>query len=165
MPGDKIYTPIWMPGVKRHFALAGFMDLDGDGLSDLQTLRDAIAMNGGVVDSYIDDKGKRVGEITANTRFLVLGEEPTEKGAPAMREAFTKIYEDAERLGVQKLQLGDLLLRMGWKNQAAVVRFGLGGNSKDFAPTPDEGVQRKSSGKVSDIFQQREPPRRVPISY
>ena len=58
MPGDKIYTPVWSPGEKRHFALAGFMDLDGDGRSDLQTVMDIITMNGGVVDCYIDDNGK-----------------------------------------------------------------------------------------------------------
>ena len=29
--GDKIYTPLWSPGDQTHFALAGVMDLDGDG--------------------------------------------------------------------------------------------------------------------------------------
>ena len=35
-----------------------------------------IAMNGGVVDCYIDDKGKQIGEMTINTRYLVLGDRP-----------------------------------------------------------------------------------------
>lgn len=68
--GDKIYTPVWAPGEKRHFALAGFMDLDGDGRNDLQTVVRLITMNGGAVDCYIDDKGKRVGDMTVNTRII-----------------------------------------------------------------------------------------------
>ena len=35
------------------------MDLDGDGKSDLQTVKNLITMNGGVVDCYVDDKGKQ----------------------------------------------------------------------------------------------------------
>ena len=35
MPRDKIYSPVWSRGTKKHFALAGFMDIDGDGRSDL----------------------------------------------------------------------------------------------------------------------------------
>ena len=29
LPGDKVYTPLWNPGQKRHFALAGFFNIDG----------------------------------------------------------------------------------------------------------------------------------------
>ena len=84
MPGDKIYTPVWIPGEKRHFALAGFLDPNGEGKNDVQTVKDIIAVNGGVVDCYLDDKGKKVGDMTVNTRYLVLGEAPTEKSQPAI---------------------------------------------------------------------------------
>ncbi len=164
MPGDKIFTPVWKPGEKRHFALAGIIDVDGDGKSDLRTVMDLISMNGGVVDSYIDDKGKKIGEITVNTRYLVLGEAPNEKGGAAMIGSVTKMQGDAARLGVQKIQLGDLLQRMGWKNQTPVVHFGQGANPKDFAAKPDDGPQRKSIGNVSDVFKPRTPPARVPSS-
>ena len=56
IPGDKIHTPLWAPGEKKHFALAGFMDVFGDGKSHLQTVIDLIKMNDGIVDAYIDEK-------------------------------------------------------------------------------------------------------------
>jgi regulator of replication initiation timing len=156
--GDKLYTPVWTPGEKRHFALAGFMDVDGDGRSDLQTVLHLIAMNGGVVDSYIDEKGKRVGQISVNTRYLVLGDAPTDKGQADVIAEFSKMRTEAQRLGVQQVQLVDLLQRMGWKNQTPTVQFGRGANPKDFAPKAEEGVQRSGSGVVSDVFKARQPP-------
>jgi hypothetical protein len=156
--GDKIFTPVWVPGEKRHFALAGFLDIDGDGRSDLQTVIRLITMNGGVVDSYIDDKGKRVGEMTVNTRYLVMGTAPTEKGQTEMIKEFSNMRAESQKLGVQQVQLVDLLQRMGWKNQAPVVRFGQGANPKDFAPKAEEGSQRKAPGNLSDVFKQRQPP-------
>jgi hypothetical protein len=164
MPGDKIFTPIWTPGEKRHFALAGLVDLDGSGKNSIRTVVDLITMNGGVVDSYVDEKGKKIGEITVNTRYLVLGEAPNEKGQSAAIKAFSELRGDADRLGVQKIQLSDLLERMGWKNQTAVVHYGRGSNPKDFAAKPDEGVQQKSIGNVTDIFQRRQPPAQQPSS-
>ena len=58
LPGDLIYTPIWRPGQQRHFALAGFIDIDKDGKSDLDKVLQLIQLNGGVVDVYYDESGK-----------------------------------------------------------------------------------------------------------
>ncbi|MGA2796699.1 MAG: hypothetical protein ABSE63_03860 [Thermoguttaceae bacterium] len=159
MPGDKIYTPIWNPGDKRHFALAGFMDINGDGKNNLPLLRNLIKLNGGVVDCDVDEKGKVSGEISVETRYLVLGDKPSEKGEAAGLAAYSKIRGDAENLGIQKISLGDLLERMGYKSQAHLVNFGMGANPNDFKPKPEGGVNRVSSGNVSELFKPREPPR------
>ena len=159
MPGDKIYTPIWNPGDKRHFALAGFMDINGDGKNNLPLLRNLITLNGGVVDCDVDEKGKVNGEISIETRYLVLGDKPSEKGDTTGVAAYSKIRGDAENLGIQKISLGDLLERMGYKPQAHLVNFGMGANPNDFKPKPEGGVNRVSSGNVSEIFKPREPPR------
>jgi hypothetical protein len=158
-PGDKIHTPIWNPGDKRHFALAGFMDINGDGKNNLQLLRNLIKLNGGVVDCDVDEKGKLNGEITIQTRYLVLGDVPSEKGDPNGLTAYSKIKEEAERLGIQKIPLGDLLERTGYKPRSHLVNFGGGANPKDFKPKPEGGVNRVSSGNVSELFKPREPPR------
>jgi hypothetical protein len=161
--GDKIYTPLWAPGEKKHFALAGFMDVTGDGKSHLQTVMELIKMNDGIIDAYIDEKtNKVVGEVGVNTRYLVLGEAPNEKGIPAMLDAFTKIKGKAATFGVQTLQLGDLLQRMGWKNETPVIHYGPGANPKDFAAKPDEGGVKKSAGEVSGVFKPRRPPGSLP---
>jgi len=148
VPGDKIDTPLWSPNLKRHFALAGLMDLDGDGRSDLQTMLNLIEMNGGVVDCYISDNGKdkykQVGEVTVNTNCLILGEAPTEKGDPGQLSSFTKILRDATQLRIPSMQLGDMLIRMGWKNLSPVIRYGRGANPDDFRAKPDDS--RPSGG-------------------
>jgi hypothetical protein len=160
--GDKIHTSVWGPGEKRRFALAGLMDIDGDGISDLEMVKDIITLNGGLVDCYIDAKGNRVGEMTIRTNFLVLGTAPTETGQAAMIDAYSKMSSDASRLGVQKIQLQELLRRVGWKNETPVVHFGTGANPKQFAPKPDQNGQRKSPGSVSDVFKPRTAPSRIP---
>ncbi|NLF08061.1 MAG: hypothetical protein GX594_08785, partial [Pirellulaceae bacterium] len=54
--------------------------------------------------------------------------------------------------------LVDLLQGMGWKNMSPVVRYGRGANPEDFRAKPDDGVPRKSTGNVSDLYQKRTPP-------
>ena len=162
IPGDKIFTPLWSPGEERHFALAGLMDIDGDGRSDLDTVMNIIKAGGGVVDCYIADSGKDKnkikGAITVNTNCLILGAAPDEKGDPAQRDAFTKILREADQFRLPKMQLADFLQRIGWKNMSPVVRYGRGANPNDFRAKPDEGVVRKSTGNTSDVFKDREPP-------
>ncbi len=148
MPGDKIYTPIWSPYQPRHFALTGFLDMDGDGKSDLATLRDLITMNGGVVDSYLNEKGEIVGQMTINTRYLVCGAKFEEADQDPQRKGDTAMTKTAARLGVPSISLDDLLERMGWKNPTRVVRYGKGLNIKDFAPKAPPGPQIKSTGSV-----------------
>jgi hypothetical protein len=157
MPGDKVYTPIWSPGQQRHFALAGFFDLDDDGRSDQAKVRNLIQMNGGVVDAEVDEKGERRGELNNNTRFLVLGKEPSTKGPAAVLTGYSKMIGDAERMGMEKIPLSELLQRMGWKNQTPVVRYGTGANPADFRAKPADGVPRTSTGNVTDLFPKRTP--------
>lgn len=159
VPGDKIFTALWNPGGKRHLALAGLMDIDGDGRSDLQTVLNLIKVNGGVVDAYINDAGKTVGQISINTSCLILGDAPTERSTSAQRDSFTQLQKDADELRLEKMQLAELLQRMGWKNTAPVIRYGRGINPKDFRAKPDGGVVRKSTGESSDPFKKRQPPK------
>lgn len=155
LPGDKIHTPVWSPGTKTHFALTGVIDIDGDGKSDLEKVRSLIAINGGVVDAWMDDKDIH-GKMTVDTRYLVKGSAPTKPEAINLQ---SKMIGDADKLGIKKIQLPELLVRMGWKNQTPVVRFGPGANPKDFRAVPRDGVNRVSGGNVSGLFKERRPPR------
>ena len=154
IPGDKLYTPLWSSGEKRHFALAGLMDIDGDGRSDLQTVLNIIAVNGGVVDCYITDAGKIVGQINVNTSCLILGDAPTERSSSAQRDAFTKLQHDADQLRLEKMQLTELLQRMGWKNMSPVIRYGRGANPDGFPRQARrrraEEVLRRRHGPVQE---------------
>ncbi len=158
LAGDKIYTPAWDPGEQTHFALCGLLDIDGDGQSDLRTVMNLIKTNGGVIDCWVDDEGARHDKMSVNTRFLVLGQEADELTSKALRDANGDMLNEAKRLGVKPITLGDLLRRMGWKNRSPVVRYGIGANLDDFQPKPPEGVPRISGGSVSGLFTPRRPP-------
>jgi len=157
MVGDKIYTPVWNVGEKRHFALAGIIDLDGDGRSDLERMHTLIEVNGGVVDAPMDAQGARQGQMTLNTRYLVLGEEPAANAPAGLREDYAQMTNKAGELRVETIPLYKFLESMGWVRQVKVARYG-GGGLKQF-PVEAGGAPSVSSGKVSELFKPRHPPR------
>ena len=124
VPGDKLFTPAWAPGEQKHFALVGFLDLNGDGKDDHQGVKNIILMHHGVIDCDVDSKGKRTGEMTVNTSYLVRGEAPTEKGQPEVMASYTHLTTEADRLGVRTISLADLKEQMGYRNQSPVKHFG-----------------------------------------
>lgn len=151
--GDAINTLIWSPGEKRHFALAGFMDIDGDGKSDQALVRNLIAMNGGVVDAEIDEKtGKITGQVTPGTRYLVQGEPPEGKGLhPDFLKSYSKLLTDASSLGVTPVKVKDLLAQMGWKNVTKISN--LTGLSKGNTVPPPQASRVNASSE----FRPRKP--------
>lgn len=164
MTGDKIHTPAWSPGEQVGFVLVGLMDMDGDGASDMQAVRDLIRISGGRVDYWRDDKGNKDGEITINTRYLVVDSESLEvkaeaeeakaKAADTRASAYSEEMKIARQFGLKKITLGDLLKQMGWKSQTRVVRYGQDANPRDFRPKPPEETRPGSGGNQ---FQPRRP--------
>jgi hypothetical protein len=121
VPGDLIFTQLWSPGEKLHFALAGSMDLEGDGQNAVSAVCNLINMNGGMVDCWMDEKGKRIGDPSPHTNYLVIGDEP--KGQGDAVRVFGDIVTAAERAGARKIKLVDLKQMMGYKKQVSVERF------------------------------------------
>ncbi len=163
--GDLVFTPIWAPGKRIHFALAGAIDLDGDGRSDLERVRSIISTNGAIVDAYQETTGKVIGQITTETNYLVMGAPPDEKSNKDMRRGYTKLIDDAKSNLVKPIKLDELLQRMGYRDMEHVTRYGKGANPVDFRPkAPPEGV-RSSTGNVSPLFQPRQPQRGSRSTY
>ena len=160
LPGDKIFTPLWKPGQREHFALTCGMDMDGDARSDVDELRNLIAANGGIVDFWLDDEGNKYGEIKNDTKYLVIGERPTDGSTTARINARKWILGEQKRLNLRTMSLDELLNRMGYKRKVHVVRYDSKANPNDFRAKAPEGIPRVSSGQVSDLFQKRDPPRR-----
>jgi hypothetical protein len=163
LSGDVIYTPVWKPGQKRHFALVGLMDVYGDKKGDLELVRKLIATNGGVVDSYREmdaigrAKHKRVGELTGNTDFLIKGSEPDpQSGTQADFKDIRDMEVQADRDLVKKITLKDFLAKIGWKPETTLQKFGQGYRAQDFLPQP-AGGQPVSTGNVSPLFKPRQP--------
>jgi hypothetical protein len=142
LPGDNIYTPLWHRGRKVHFALTGIVDLDGDGTSDMQQAQDLVALNGGVVDAFVNDQGQVEGEMTIETRYLVLGDNPDQPSQAAERDAYQKMGAQAANLGVEPIQLNDFINQMGYQSLDRTVRMGQGARSADFPPAPVSGNNR-----------------------
>jgi hypothetical protein len=106
LQGDKIETPLWQPGQPERFALCGDLDIDHDGISDSRLVRALITLAGGVIDAELSADGATSGEMTAETRWLVLGNVDTDAAGQMQRQA--------AELGVQAIQLTRLLERAGW---------------------------------------------------
>jgi hypothetical protein len=165
VPGDVVYTPIWAPGKRIHFALAGFMDLDGDGRSDLDVIKNIITVNGAVVDAYQKTDGKVEGKITPETNYLVRGAAPDEKSAKDFRKSFTGMLDDAKANLVKEIRLEELLDRMGYRDTNHVTKFGTGANPLDFRVKPPENGNPVSSGTVSPLYKPRAMPRGAKTAY
>ncbi|MCH8045218.1 MAG: hypothetical protein IID44_16020 [Planctomycetes bacterium] len=150
--GDRIFSPAWSPGRKIRFAFAGTIDMDGDGRSDLRRIRDLVAINNGIVDASPDENGNMVGQITTNTRYLVVGEAKLTNNAAI--EARSAAIDQARENGVEQLSVTEFLDMMGWVNTRNTVSLGRGARSSDFAPK--KGTVRKGTDNVKN-FKPRRP--------
>jgi hypothetical protein len=154
MPGDKIDTALWNPGQQLHFALAGLMDIDGDGHSDLELVKNLITMHNGVVDCYEDEQGRTPGldKMSINTRFLVQGSEgKSDTSLAAIAAGQTKMIDEGKKLGIQKISLQDLLQRMGYKSPVSTKATG------EAAPNRNLSKPAEPRTKNSDLFKPRQP--------
>lgn len=145
MPGDKIFSISWEPGRAEHFALAGRMDIDGDGNSDRQQIRDLIALNGGVIDSEVTDDGEKKGSMSIATKYLVLGEQPGAESANL--DGYSEIQTEAQKLGVRTIGINEFLKYLGYKVQDRTVGLGRNAKGEDFKPRLPNDVQRTLPGK------------------
>lgn len=160
VPGDQIYTPLWQPGRQEHFALAGFMDLDGDDLSDRPIVRDIITLSGGAIDAELDDEGKLQGQLTMDTRYLIVGP----KKQDATEAKVGQLQADAKELGVEVITLATFLERSGWKDTKRVLRYDGTGTENFTGPSRDGGV-KTSTGVNSKVFEKRRPRKQLNSAY
>jgi hypothetical protein len=135
--GDQIYSQVWHRGKKLRFALTGIIDFDGDGQSDMQRARELIELNGGIVDAYLNDEGDVAGEITANTRYLVLGDVPELATQAKFQKGWNDMSQDASSLGVESITVPEFLAQMGYKPQDRTVPLGEGASARDFPARPE----------------------------
>ena len=131
MSGDSIYSQVWHRGKRLRFALTGVVDINGDGQSDMQLARELIELNGGVVDAYVTDDGELEGEITANTRYLVLGEFPESAASVGLQQHWQTMNREATSLGVETITLHEFLNQMGYRPQDRSVQLGAGASARD----------------------------------
>ena len=154
---DPIYSPLWSPGRVEQFALVGEIDVDGDGKSDRDDLKDLVAAVGATIDNEVDDEGNRTGSgISVQTKFLVVGKLPNiaEIKDPAKRNIAQQIVQhhsemekEARFNGVRKIRLNDFLDYIGYRPQRRLWRPGEEYNL--------DRPQRVNSGSVTGVYSSR----------
>jgi hypothetical protein len=155
--GDNIYTNLWDPGQKTRFGFAGKIDMNDDGTDDMDQVHSLVATAGGQIDVEVVD-GVEKGELSIYTRYLVLGAIPADKPSA---EAYNRLLDKAEKLGVQRIPLPVFLDQIGVpKSDRRRVVFGGGSQTGTVAMDPPDGGPRVSVGSVSPLFT----PRRAPAA-
>jgi hypothetical protein len=157
---DKIYSPMWSPGRPVRFALAGTLDLDGDGVDDSKRLRGLIESSGGEVVAQIDAAGNRSGGLTKDTRWLVMGDVPEATGGDDDRSrqlsnavaAIGQFKAEADRLGVGQIGIDKLLGYLKNANEALTIPLGRSAGEDALRPQAEPGSQKRWVESVSELY-------------
>lgn len=151
--GDNIYTSLWRPGQRTRFAFAGKIDIDNDGSDDMDRVRSLVAQAGGQIDAEVVN-GELKGELSIETRFLVLGTLPADKASAAI---YNDLVTKATTLGVQRVPKDVFFDQIGYKPEAGNYVYGDGTQRVGPSEKPDGGAP-VSTGTVSPVFSKRRPP-------
>lgn len=157
LPGDAIFSPAFHPGVRVRFAIVGDIDINGDGRSDRQKIRDLIATNNGIIDVELDDDGKLLGEarplvISPATRYLIKGNPPTDEKVLAQ---YSRLIGQADEAGTVTLTMQQFLGMVGYKTDERTVDLGKAADPRDFPPKPSASAYDKPG---ASRFRERRPP-------
>jgi hypothetical protein len=130
LTGDELYNPAWSPGLREHVAVAGMIDLTGDGRDGTIEFVKNLEKQGVAVDAYLDtrDLAVRGKGISRQTGYLILGEIPEFAAQEQIREGdakqerkmsinqeITKLREQAVALGVTIIPARRFMAMMGYK--------------------------------------------------
>ena len=157
MVGDKVYSQVWNRGRQVGFAITGSVDLNDDGIDDLDQLKRIIQLNNGKIDAVPSEEGGIEGQMTVDTRYLILGKYPEaghglSKNASA---AFQKMSAEADTLNIEVITLEDFLSRMGWHAGSRAVKVGKGARGGDFSTRPEPVFKRRVVNSSRDSFRSR----------
>src|SRR5262249_6772937 len=130
LKGDLLFNPAWSPNMRQHVAIAGTVDLTGEGHDDLQELIRTLERQNVIVDAYLDTKELTVkGKgLTRQPDYLNLGEAPDVGNSGIVKEddpkakrrteilaTMTKMQEEATRNGVAIISLRKFLAMSGYR--------------------------------------------------
>lgn len=118
---DIIYNASWNPNIKKHIAVAGIIDLTGDGRDSLMEFIRNLERQNIIVDAFEDPKdGSMKGQITYQTDYLILGATPDRAGGrqgdaeKRILEGRKLMQEEAKKYGVPVKNLISYLEMIGY---------------------------------------------------
>ncbi|MBL8799074.1 MAG: hypothetical protein JNM56_34630 [Planctomycetia bacterium] len=128
--GDLLYNPAWSPGMREHVAVAGLIDLTGDGRDGTLDFIRTLEKQGVSVDAYLDTKSVEVKGRGMNrqTGYLIIGEVPEFTKQEQLREGdarqerkisisteMGKLQDQARAMGVTIVPARRFMAMMGFK--------------------------------------------------
>ncbi|MDO5565597.1 MAG: hypothetical protein Q4G59_02990 [Planctomycetia bacterium] len=130
MPGDMIYTSLWKAGQKTLYALTYNMDIDGDGKSDLEVLKNLIDASGAEVALWVDEEGMPHGQLSPEVNMIVTSNKPMVDvlvaADPATRERIMtehqNLLKNAQRNNIREVKLAELLRKIHYKPEPQMDR-------------------------------------------
>ena len=166
--GDPIYSPLWSPGRSEIFSIVGLIDVNGDGRSDRELVREFISAVGAKFDNEVDDEGNRIGPgLTIDTKFLVVGElpDPASAGTQAQQKVarqiqnhYSEMLKEARFNGVRRVRLNDFLDYVGFRPEKRLWRPGEDfpvKKASDLQPISNDGnspLSRRFGGVRNDGY-------------
>jgi hypothetical protein len=129
MVGDVIINPIWSPREHEHIAIAGSIDLTGDGRNNVDEFMANLQRMGVAVDAYLDEKDNTIkgSGMTLNTTYLITGDSMDVSGEGGLganknlefKQGFntkkTEMLNEAKRLGVTVVPFRRFVELIGYK--------------------------------------------------
>jgi hypothetical protein len=121
--GDVIYNGSWNPNIRKHIAIAGIIDLTGDGRDSLNEFIRNLERQNIIVDAWEDPKdGTIKGQgMSYQTDYLVLGPAPDASASGKQGEAAKRvldgrkqIQDEAKKYGVPVKNLISYLEMIGY---------------------------------------------------
>jgi hypothetical protein len=169
MVGDVLVNPNWTPGMRDHVAVAGIIDLTGDGRDSTAEFMNTLKRQGTVIDAYLDlsDLSVKGDGMTAETSYLVMGEVPEFGGTfrfesspevdrkQKIISAMSQMQEGANRLGVPVVPLRRFVALTGYKLPPAGARGARVGTPARTPATaepkaPDRKAREKAAPKEKE---------------
>lgn len=167
IPGDVVYSPFWSPGREVRIALAGTIDINGDGRDDTPLVRGMIESAGAEVAAVVNPaEGQAAsGELDGGIRFLVVGEKPevAESADPDQTQRIQeglaemgKTIDQARQLGITIIPAYKLLNFLSRMDDSLTVPLGGSARGADFPPLPAADGRRVPSG-LSGLYEAAPP--------
>jgi hypothetical protein len=167
--GDFLINPAWSPNNRTHVAIAGLIDLTGEGRDNIDEFMKNLKREGIVIDAYLDlnDLSIKGEGITLKTDYLILGEAPLDKVSAStnvndprfqrkkdVAEAIEKMRLEANKLGVAVVPLRRFAVQTGYRLPKGVgIGGGLGYDyirPGETLSTPEKETPKKSDKKKEE---------------
>jgi hypothetical protein len=171
--GDLLINPAWNPQARQHVAIAGFIDLTGDGRDNLEEFMTNLRKQGMIIDAWLDPsdhKTQRGDGITLETNYLILGsqpeisdrekikgaDDPTIASKSEIFDAVGKMQREALDKGVTVVPLQKFVAMTGYrlpKGAGVTTGFGFEGRTKKVystAPQTEKKTKQQEPKEDSD---------------